>query len=669
MADGRKTSRTLLQNGWWEKDGMIGVLGLGIELLLLLPCMILGENAIYTYHDQLDGEMIAYLLQAKHLGDGSILPEFMGGAAKTALIPPAPGAVLLFVLFPPLKALCLLQVLGCVTGYAGMYLLVHKKTGNVWAAVVAGILYALVPFLPVYGLSQYGLPLLLWCVLTVRDGDHGMAEKSCAVREDDGGAAGAPCGTADDPCGEMAEKTRTVAATRRKYMCCIGYGILFALNSSLVLDGFAVLAVLAVWCVADWIRHKRFPAAMVGMGVAMTGVYMITNLSLLAQVLGIGGTEVSHKAEYVLAAESFWTGVREAFLYGGQHSIDHHGGILILAVAVLCGGAVRAFGAGQKGKAGRLPEGGPDRTGKAGRLLIARSGCGGVILACMGCNLLFASISALWNSSLGIALRGHMGAAGAFQMDRFLWLSPCLWYLTFGCLAAYAFERAGLRGLAGQTKKAADRTRQTLLTAVLLLATVAVAGGTGLSLFKDSDVKSNLQKLRNPAYSMMSYGDYYAVGVLEQVRDYLKAQTGLTQEEYRVVSLGIDPAAALYHGFYCLDGYSNNYSLAYKHAFRKVIAPALEQSEYLRAYFDDWGNRCYIFGTESPGYYTIAKGGFYFQHLELDTVALQELGGNYLLSAAYIANSEELGLKLLQEEPFETPDSYYRIFLYEVGNE
>ena len=143
----------------------------------------------------------------------------------------------------------------------------------------------------------------------------------------------------------------------------------------------------------------------------------------------------------------------------------------------------------------------------------------------------------------------------------------------------------------------------------------------------------------------------------------------MTPEEYRVVSLGIDPAAALYHGFYCLDGYSNNYSLAYKHAFRRVIAPALEQSEYLRAYFDDWGNRCYLFGTESPGYYTIEKGGFYFEHLELDTAALRELGGDYLLSAAYIANSNELGLTLLGDEAFETSDSYYRIFLYEVANE
>ena len=85
-----------------------------------------------------------------------------------------------------------------------------------------------------------------------------------------------------------------------------------------------------------------------------------------------------------------------------------------------------------------------------------------------------------------------------------------------------------------------------------------------------------------------------------------------------MVSLGIDPAAALYHGFYSLDGYSNNYPLSYKHRFREVIAPELAKSEYLTDYFDDWGNRCYMFSAECPGYYTIEKKGFRFMDYSID---------------------------------------------------
>lgn len=74
----------------WFLLGALAVLAMGI------PYLILGKDAIFVYHDQLDGEVIAYLLQARHLWDGSgILPEFMNGAARTALTMPAPACVLL----------------------------------------------------------------------------------------------------------------------------------------------------------------------------------------------------------------------------------------------------------------------------------------------------------------------------------------------------------------------------------------------------------------------------------------------------------------------------------------------------------------------------------------------------------------------------------------------
>ena len=47
--------------------------------------------------------------------------------------------------------------------------------------------------------------------------------------------------------------------------------------------------------------------------------------------------------------------------------------------------------------------------------------------------------------------------------------------------------------------------------------------------------------------------------------------------------------------------------------------------------------------AECPGYYTIEKGGFFFQNYEIDSEALWELGGRYLFSAAYIQNAEEQG--------------------------
>ena len=91
------------------------------------------------------------------------------------------------------------------------------------------------------------------------------------------------------------------------------------------------------------------------------------------------------------------------------------------------------------------------------------------------------------------------------------------------------------------------------------------------------------------------------------------------------------------------------------------MRPELAKSEYLEDNFDHWGNRCYLFSAECPGYYTIQKGGFYFQNYEIDTERLRELGGTYLLSAAYIDHSGNTGLEPVREEAFETEDSYYRI--------
>ena len=74
--------------------------GFVILFLSLIPTLLLGTDSIVHYHDQLDGEIIAYIYQAKYLfSDQDIIPEFLNGVGKTALTPPAPLAVLLFCVF------------------------------------------------------------------------------------------------------------------------------------------------------------------------------------------------------------------------------------------------------------------------------------------------------------------------------------------------------------------------------------------------------------------------------------------------------------------------------------------------------------------------------------------------------------------------------------------
>ncbi len=583
--------------------------GAAAVLFMALPYLLLGGEAIFAYFDQLDGEVIGYLLQAKHIFDGS-LPEFMGGAPKTALTPPAPACILLFLGGNAFAALVAMQVLGSLCGYLGMYLLAEKAGAGEGLAAAVGVLYAYLPFLPVYGLAQYGLPLLLWCMLQLGEGKH--------VRP------------------------------------ALAYSALYALCSSLVLVGFGCLGALAVWVLVECIRHRKGWKRLGLAWLLMFIVYVAENGSLLGQLLGFGGAGASHKAEYVLAAEPFWEGFKTALLQGVQHSGDYHVFILCFTVAVLL--AACAVGILKAG-GGLMPE--EKRLGRW-------------IVTALGCNLCLAAAAAFWNGGAGIALRQRLGALGAFQADRVLWMAPCLWYFLLACAGALSgklSERGAFWGARKQPMAPGGAPGRTpvatrLVRAACALVLAAVLGITGVQIFWHSNLKPNLRRLMNSDYRAFSYNDYYAVGVLEQVEAYIRQTTGESVEEYRVASLGIDPAAALYHGFYCLDGYSNNYSLEYKHAFREIIAPELAKSDYLKDYYDNWGNRCYLFSAECPAYYTVEKGGFYFQNYELDVEALRGLGGKYILSAAYISNAEEQGLALLREEPFETEDSYYRIFLY-----
>ncbi len=556
-------------------------IGLCGVLLSFVPYFILRENAIVPYHDQLDGELLAYIYQAKYLFSGSnIIPEFLGGAAKMALVPPAPLAVLLFKVVPPFVALILLQAIGQIVGYIGMFRLTEQITDKKLVAFVTGVIYAFLPFLPVYGLSQYGMPMLLLSIYYLYRGE---------------------------------KKKRS-----------LGYVALYGAMSSLVLCGFAWLAAWTIWLIGLAIvkRLGERKSLLVGY-LVLLGVYVVENLPLLGQMLGIRNGYTSHKSEYVSAGEGFYSTFWSYLLHNGEHSEDSHIWIGCLALAVIL--LVCVF---QK-------KWEPEVRSKLRDMLVT---LGAIVALCL--------VAALWDCSIGVTLKEKLGTLGTMQLDRVLWLAPMLWLVVL----VYCLDILwSVRSLAKWFVYGAS---------MILLGCVAIMT------LKNSLVKPCIQKVLYPDYNAISYSDYLAIGVMEQVEAFLQEERGISKTQYRVASLGIDPAAALYHGFYCVDGYSNNYDLEYKHAFREVIALELEKSEWLKGYFDDWGNRCYLYSSECPGYYTVEKGGFAYQNLEINARALKDLGCEYVFSAAYISNAQQIGFTLLREEAFETADSYYRIFVY-----
>ena len=159
---------------------------------------------------------------------------------------------------------------------------------------------------------------------------------------------------------------------------------------------------------------------------------------------------------------------------------------------------------------------------------------------------------------------------------------------------------------------------------------------------------------------------YFLAGAdAEDLMQEIDDAIGRDKSTYRVAHLGISPAPALMHGFYTVDGYSNNYPLEYKHRFREVIAPEIEKNEEVRVYFDTWGNRCYLFNSITGNYMRLQKGNtLVYEGLEFDMEALRELGCEYLFSGAEIGDADRMSMELVGY--FETEDSYWGIWVYRL---
>ena len=113
----------------------------------------------------------------------------------------------------------------------------------------------------------------------------------------------------------------------------------------------------------------------------------------------------------------------------------------------------------------------------------------------------------------------------------------------------------------------------------------------------------------------------------------------------RVLSIGLDPMVAPFHGIAAIDGYHNFYPLTYKTAFRDIIADQLPVSRKGASYFDDWGSRLESFVTQPDVF-----------HLNLN--AARALGATALISAFPIDDILEIPLPCGSQDP---------VFVYQLA--
>ncbi|MCM1187380.1 MAG: DUF6044 family protein [Lachnoclostridium sp.] len=405
--------------------------------------------------------------------------------------------------------------------------------------------------------------------------------------------------------------------------------LFFGLTSHLVYTGYVVLSIWGgILCLSFFQKKKN--RWLLGGFLLLTGVYIAVNRNLFAELFFGTGDYISHRTEMVNSSLHFPTAVWDMFLGSGQHAPSLHGYFIlpIIALLLLEGILWRKFDGGNKK-----------------RYFFALGGIGALFGIALFYGVCKSEPVTAWKNSVE-------GFLHYFQIERFYWLYPAGWYLELAYAAGILWRHETAAGVSG--KKNFLLGRAILLLLYLFVFYKAVY---------NSYFYLSVNQMNNGSEitGYISWESFYSEDLMAEIEESI----GRDITTYRVAHLGMSPAPALMHGFYTVDGYSNNYSLEYKHRFRKVIAKELEKNEETKVYFDKWGNRCYLFNGATGNAWMLGKAeGIIYEELEFDMQALKEIGCEYLFSCGEILNAEKMGLSFMGY--YETKSSYWGIWLYRL---
>lgn len=365
------------------------------------------------------------------------------------------------------------------------------------------------------------------------------------------------------------------------------------------------LFLMGVLWLYDFIRTKKCNFNFLFSIIFMTLIFLIVEYRLIYNMF-FDSSYVSHRMEFLSEGYNFFKAIKisiKNFTYGQYHAASLQQYFILIAVGIAI--LVMFFK--------KIME---------KRLII-------FIIITFAISLWYG----FWQWEGLNFLKNQINILNSFNITRFHWLHPLLWYIIFALALS-------------MVKKYLKYGNYIVLIFIILQICF---------LFYNSNEFIERRK-GNPTYR-----EFFAEELFSEVKEYI----GQDQEEYRVVSIGLYPSIAQYNGFYTLDGYFPNYPLSYKHKFRNIIEDELDKNIEIRDYFDNWGSRCYVFVDELGSDYIVAKDKkIVINNLQLNTNILKQMGCEYIFSAVKINNSIDNDLKLLKV--FDNEVSAWKIYLYEI---
>ena len=437
------------------------VIGFITVSLIALPYFILGKGSYVQLHDQMDGEILNYIYQAKYLLQGNVVAEFMNGMDKCSMLPPAPFGVLFYVLFSPQKAFAVMQWFLLIVGFFSMFELCRTLRMHLEVCLAVAVLFCFLPFYPTYGLASFGQPMLVLAGIY------------------------------------LVEEKQTVA---KRVLACSMIA-LYAGFSSLALIGFVWIVVGGMLTLWQLIQKRIGKAFRLGLGTAvMVFVYMLTNLDLIKSVLGISGF-VSHRQEMIVNPTLDLVERAQSLLFvGGPYSNVYSVAILVAAVCSLA--FLYCIGAKQK-KSGIISE-------IANENIITRCKHIGVVLFLLAVGIVWA---VLWNSKAVLDIRNAIGGMITyFHADRVSWIFPFMWVLVLASVldiwVTWFFETKGM-----------------WIKVICCVAALGLCMVQGAQEFRDGTINKNIRLLLFENYQQITWESFYMEDVFAEMKEYMEEDT------------------------------------------------------------------------------------------------------------------------------------------------
>lgn len=400
--------------------------------------------------------------------------------------------------------------------------------------------------------------------------------------------------------------------------------------------GFFILCYMTFGILILWIAKRKFPVRMFTATAVLSAGYMLFEYRLFKAML-FGNTvtiRTTMDQGQLTLSEALSHGLLE-FLNPSFHAEDSRS-FFILPV-VLLGVVWINVKHLRNGEARRVV------TEPVNGLLLW------IILNCLNYGLSL-------NPSYRGVLETLVPKLKGFEFSRTAYLNPFLWYASFFLVLVEVYDHARFH--------VADRARQRL---VHRAASLAAAVSVFVVMFVPQMYNDFYYTCYNQAYRIVKQKDTTYVNYREfysaELFDAVKAEIGY--DGAWSCAYGIHPSVLNYNGIATLDGYLGMYPQSYKEQWTRVIAPAMENSPSLAAYYTNWGARVWLMsGSDENTYAPLREMALEDERLVADTEALRELGCEFIFSRIRFSNEAEAGVTLAGT--FEGYGSPYTIYAYRL---